>query len=210
MTTDPRLIRPLWRGRTNVDAYTIAWVEHAEEIVRLNWPEIAHEFVVTQGSYQSENPFREPDSGTTHLNGGVVDLRWCGHDNCLWALRIAGGFVWHRTPEQGSWPHHVHGGPRLHPFQDPALHRQELSYDVGGNGLGGADDFRRPNPIPDPTWPWPRKDWFDMATEEDLRKIIREELAAFAKTAGETIKVDHDGDPDTAKWSLERELRSHE
>lgn len=203
--TDARLERPLWRGRTNVDAYTIAWVEHAEDVVRRNWPEIAHSFNVTQGSYQGDGG--DPNSGTTHRLGGVVDLSWCGHDNCLWALRIAGGFAWHRTPDQGNWPHHIHGGPRLHPFQDDALHRQELSYDADGNGLGGADDFRRPNPIPDPVWPWPPRDWFDMADEADLRRVVRDEVRSALAEAGDLVKVDHDNDPKTAKWSLTRVLR---
>lgn len=203
--SDARLARPLWRGRTNVDAYTIAWIEHAEEIVRINWPEISHPFSVTQGSYQGTGG--DPDSGSTHGLGGAVDLRWCGHWQCLWALRMAGGFAWLRNPSQGDWPHHIHGGPRKHPFQDAALHRQELAYDAGGNGLGGADDFKRPQPIPDPTWPWIRKDWFDMADEADLRRIIREELAAFGKNADQLVKVDHDDDPGTAKWSLGRVLR---
>lgn len=167
--TDARLVRPLWRGRSNVDAYTIACVEHAEQIG-------GHEHIVTQGSYQIENPAREPASGTTHLLGGAIDLAWCGHDRCVLALRQAGGFFWHRTPEQGAWPHHIHGGPRLHPFQDDALHRQELSYVAGGNGLGGVDDGPRLNPIPDPVWPWPEEAL--MVTPEDEQKI-----AALIKAA---------------------------
>ena len=54
-----------------------------------------------------------------------------------------------------------------------------------------------------------------MVTDDDKQKItdivrtvLREELAAFAKTAGETIKVDGDGDPSTAKVSLERKLQN--
>jgi len=45
-------------------------------------------------------------------------------------------------------------------------------------------------------------------TPDELRAILREELLAFGKNGGELIKVDHDGDPDTAKWSLERRLRA--
>lgn len=45
-----------------------------------------------------------------------------------------------------------------------------------------------------------------MLSEEDrddIREIIREEL----RDAGETIRIDSDGEPDTAKWSLERMLQ---
>lgn len=156
--SDPRLARPLWRGRTNVDAFTIACIEHAEQIVRDERPDIAHPFVVTQGGYQIENPNREPASGTTHLLGGGTDFHWCGHQFCLLAKRRAGMFIWHRTPAQGPWPDHEHGAPIGHPFMDPALKAQQVAYFARGNGLGGPDDGPRLNPIPDPVWPWPEED----------------------------------------------------
>jgi hypothetical protein len=54
----------------------------------------------------------------------------------------------------------------------------------------------------------PLNDADEAKVEAITRRVIREELAAFAKTAGANIKVDHDGKPGTAKISLERELRS--
>lgn len=164
MPADPRLACPPWRGRSNVDALTIACIEHAESIVREKWPAIAHDFICTQGSYQGSAG--DKDSGTTHRLGGGVDLRWCGHPQCYLALRMAGMFIWHRTPEQGDWSDHFHGAPIGHPFMDFRLEAQETSYFRGGNGLGGPDDGPRLNPIPEPVWPWP-----DPKRDERLGKL---------------------------------------
>lgn len=183
--SDPRLARPLWRGRTNVDAYTIAWIEHAEQIKRDEWPdrpELHHEYVVTQGGYQGTGG--DPDSGTTHALGGGTDFHWCGHPECLLALRLAGGFVWHRTPAQGPWPDHMHGAPLDHPYMDARLAAQQVSYLARGNGLGGPDDGPRLDPIPRPEWPWPPED--DMAdpkTQAQLDRIERGVKALRKKTA---------------------------
>lgn len=144
--TDPRLARPSWRGRTNVDALTIACIEHAESIG-------GHEFVVTQGSYQST----VAASAGTHDGGGAVDLRWCGHAKCIRALRQAGMAAWHRKPSQGSWPDHIHAVVVDHPALAPSAARQVASYRSGRNGLAnnGVDDGPRLSPIPAPVWPWP-------------------------------------------------------
>lgn len=174
--SDPRLARPLWRGRTNVDAYTIAWIEHAEQIVRDEHPEFAHEFYCTQGSYQGDGG--DPDSGNTHALGGPVDLRWCGHTFCLLALRRAGGFVWWRKPLWRNgvlvWPDHIHGGPIGHPYMDPSAQRQETAYLNRRNGLAdnGPDDGPRLNPIPRPVWPWPPED--DMAQYAEQLDAIQQ------------------------------------
>jgi hypothetical protein len=167
--TDPRLARPLWRGRTNVDALTISCIERAEQIVADRYPLIAHEFIVTQGSYQGDGG--DPDSGTTHRLGGAVDLRWCGHLSCYRALREAGMFIWHRTPDQGDWADHFHGAPIGHPFMDWRLKTQEASYLAGGDGLGGRDDGPRLDPIPRPVWPWPEEDEDMPLTDEDAAKV---------------------------------------
>lgn len=146
--SDPRLARPLWRGRTNVDALTIACIEHAEQIG-------GHLFTVTQGSYQGTGG--DPNSAGTHAEGGVVDLRWCNHPACVLALRKAGMAAWHRTPAQGPWPDHVHSVVIGHPDLAPLAAAQVTDYLNGRNGLAthAADDGPRPNPIPRPVWPWP-------------------------------------------------------
>lgn len=155
---DP-LARPLWRGRTNVDAITIAAIEAAEEIG-------GHEFVVTQGSYQGGSG--DPLSAGTHDLGGVIDLRWCGHNSCILALRKVGFFAWHRTPAQGPWPDHVHAGLLGHPHMALAAIRQGDAYRAGRNGLdnNGPDDGPRINPIPMFTWP-PEDPMADYAAQLD-------------------------------------------
>ncbi|MEO5664886.1 MAG: hypothetical protein ABIR39_16575 [Nocardioides sp.] len=172
--SDPRLARPLWRGRTNVDAFTIAWIEHAEDIVRERWPKIAHQFVVTQGGYQGFGG--DPDSAGTHALGGGTDFTWCGHPECLLALRLAGGFVWHRTPEQGDWVDHIHGAPIGHPLMAPVLARQETSYFDRRNGLAnnGPDDGPRLDPIPRPIWPYPE---VDIVTEDEMNQVADKVVA---------------------------------
>lgn len=165
--SDPRLDRPLWRGRTNVDALTIACIEHAESIG-------GHEFVVTQGSYQST----VAASAGTHDKGGAVDLRWCGHDSCIRALRQAGLAAWHRHPWQGPWPDHIHAVVVDHPLLAPSAARQVVAYRAGRNGLAsnGADDGPRITPIPTPIWPWPEDDM--PYTENQLTAIIRAAVRA--------------------------------
>lgn len=61
-------------------------------------------------------------------------------------------------------------------------------WDVAG---GPARPNTKPKPTPAP--PAPEKDWFDMATENDLRKIIREEIANLpAKVWAERVSLTDD------------------
>lgn len=170
--TDDRLERPLWRGRTNVDALTIACVERAEQTG-------GHEFVVTQGSYQAGAG--DPNSAGIHDKGGAVDLRWCGHDECVRALREAGMAAWHRTDTQGPWAPHIHAVVIDHPLLSDSARRQVARYLEGRNGLANnlADDGPRLNPIPRPVWP-PQED-DDMFNDDD-RKMLTE-LAKDAEKA---------------------------
>lgn len=169
--TDPRLARPLWRARTNVDAITIAAIEHAERIG-------LHPFLVTQGSYQAGAG--DPNSAGTHDLGGVVDLRWCGHWSCLDALRRAGLAAWHRTPAQGPWPDHIHAVVIGHPLLAEDAADQVAAYLAGRNGLAnnGPDDGPRLSPIPRPVWPPHQED--DMTPEQNrkLDEIHRVVLAS--------------------------------
>lgn len=167
---DPRLERPCWRGRTNVDAITINGIERAEEIG-------GHEFICTQGSYQ--RGAGEPLSAGTHDLGGVVDLRWCGHTACILALRKAGFAAWHRTPSQGPWPDHIHAVGIGHPYLAPVAARQVESYRSGRNGLAsnGADDGPRISPIPSLQWP-PEDDMADYAAQLDRIEKNAKEAAA--------------------------------
>jgi hypothetical protein len=188
-----------------VDALTIACIEHAEAIMRRLHPRIAHLFDVTQGSYQAGAG--DPNSAGTHDKGGVVDLHWCGHAECVWALRKAGMFASHRTPDQGPWVDHVHAVVVGHPLLATGARAQVWDYLAGKNGLAthAADDGPRINPIPRPVWPWPRKDWFDMATESDLRSIVADEVAKATPAIIEALlDAQVDDDPQT---TVRRALR---
>lgn len=190
--SDPRLARPLWRGRTNVDALTIAALEKAEEIG-------GHEFVVTQGSYQST----VAASAGTHDGGGAVDLRWCGHDACIKALRLAGFAAWHRHPGQSNWPHHIHAVLVDHPSLAPSAARQVAAYRAGRNGLAnnGTDDGPRITPIP--VYRWQEED--DMKPE-DFDRIQKMIDASVDRTAAKILstKIELKGGK---KVSVEQALR---
>lgn len=178
--TDPKLTRPSWRGRINVDALTIACIEHAESIA-------GHQFSVTQGSYQDGGG--DANSAGTHDLGGVVDLSWCGHRECVRALRQAGMAAWRRTPAQGPWVDHVHAVVVGHPLLADSAHRQVIAYLDGRNGLknDGADDGPRLDPIPRPVWPWPQEN--DMAlTDEDAKKVAQALLDAEIANDGRTVR----------------------
>jgi hypothetical protein len=162
--TDPRLARPSWRGRTNVDALTIAALELAESYA-------GKTFVVTQGSYQGGGG--DLNSAGTHDGGGVLDLRWTGDSDDIGALRRAGFAAWLRTPSQGPWPYHFHIVLGGHPKLAPAAARQWDSYVIGRNGLkdNGLDDGPRLNPIPRFEWGTPQEE--DVAlTDDDAKKFV--------------------------------------
>ena len=173
--TDP-LARPLWRGRTNVDAITAAAIEKAEEIG-------GHEFVVSQGSYQNT----VSASAGTHDGGGAVDLGWCGHVGCVLALRKAGFAAWHRNPSQGPWKDHIHAVLVDHPLLAPSAARQVVSYRDGRNGLAsnGPDDGPRISPIP--VFKFQEDDMFsdnDRKTLSDLKTSV----ASLSKTVDNLVK----------------------
>lgn len=174
--TDPRLARPSWRGRTNVDALTIHVIETAERAA-------GHQFVVTQGSYQSGRG--DSNSAGTHDLGGVVDLRWCGHSACIGHLRRAGLVAWHRTPLQGPWPHHVHGIVRGHPLLTRGAAQQVREWEVGRNGLasGGRDDGPRVV-IPIPSLPSPATIVHASLHHSATPKVVANYLAALATKHG--------------------------
>ena len=151
----PALSRPSWRGRSNVDAMTIAAIEAAEQ-------RAGFRFTVTQGSYQGGGG--DINSAGTHDGGGVVDLSTRGLSSAqkramVGALREVGFAAWLRTPAQGPWVEHVHAVLGGHPKLAPAAARQWTSYTRRRDGLkgNGPDDGPRLDPIPTFTYP-PRED----------------------------------------------------
>lgn len=164
------LHRPLWRGRTNVDALTILALEAAEK--RAGFP-----FSVTQGSYQ--NGGGDVNSAGTHDGGGVVDLSSkalsaTSKAAMVKALREVGFAAWLRTPAQGPWVEHVHAVLIDHPLLADGAARQVASYRSGRNGLAsnGPDDGPRVTPIPVFTWPEPPKE-----LPQRVKRYLAETLA---------------------------------
>lgn len=187
--SDPRLERPYWRNRTNVDALTIAALEYAEKLAGCT-------FLITQGSYQST----VAESAGTHDRGGALDLAWTGDDSDILALRKAGFAAWHRTPEQGPWKDHIHAIVVDHPYLSPSAARQVVSYRKGRNGLANdaADDGPRLNPIP----VFDYNAWSDdMPSPEETRAIVREEIAAALSDIGDE-RVVNPGDQGPGSRSL--------
>lgn len=195
MTADPKLARPAWRGRSNVDALTIACIEHAEELTHAFAPLVAHEFIVTQGSYQ--NGDGDLNSAGTHDLGGVVDLRWCGHVDCVRALRMAGMAAWHRTPAQGPWPDHIHAVVVGHPRLALSAERQVTSYLTRRNGLkgNGVDDGPQLSPIPEPVWPWPNPAIEKLRDQLDKREAKKRRRIADLWNQIKRIRVRRQGLP---------------
>ncbi|HYF71834.1 MAG TPA: hypothetical protein VD864_03380, partial [Nocardioides sp.] len=117
-----------------------------------------------------------------HDLGGCIDVRlWDLTPDQQTALnrevRLHGAAGWRRDQQHGGMDEHYHlvlGTDR------PLAAGAEIQWDqylAGRDGLAtnGPDYMWRPTPLV--TTP-PERDWFDMATEEDLRKIVREEVAA--------------------------------
>jgi GH25 family lysozyme M1 (1,4-beta-N-acetylmuramidase) len=123
-----------------VDWKTRAALEEAER-------RLGYTLTVTQGSY---NNGRVPASGPTHDRGGVVDLRALDWKRKVRVLRSIGFAAWHRTPDQGPWPEHIHAVLIDHGRLDPSAARQVESYRRGRNGLknDAPDPSWRPDPIP--------------------------------------------------------------
>ena len=156
---------------------------------------------VAQGSYSTG----VAASAGTHAGGGTVDLRQYTTPIVKLA-REMGAAAWHRTVAQGFDSAHCHLVLVGCPHNGPALY-QVSAYLAGYNGLGYAgrkakDDGPRGEFVGRTysqgiTWGNTLLgDWFDMATEAQLRKIIREELdkptaGTWAATFGGVPAMQH-------------------
>lgn len=96
----------------------------------------------TQGSYSRS----VSASGGTHDGGGAVDLRATDltKDQILDTVRagrMVGFAMWHRSPDEGPWPEHIHGIAAGAPDLSGAASRQVAAYRRGLSGLasGRAD-----------------------------------------------------------------------
>lgn len=134
-------------------------------------------------------------SGGTHITGGASDFWLTGEaaDRAVWVARQMGAdATWRRLNgwDHGGGSEHVHAVLRNCPHLSLTARAQIIAVEANGDGIGGTST---PDPGPRPlsfrTWgqgiEWQRQqeDWFDMATEEQLRTIVREEVKANVPTA---------------------------
>ena len=127
-------------------------------------------------------------SGGTHARGGAADLHHTSDEAIFVARQMGADASWHRRPNwdgAGGVEHH-HIVLRGCPHNLPARY-QLTAVDNDGNGLGdggmaAADDG--PRPLSRRTWrqgiTWAEKqgDWLDMATEKEIRALLKEEVRA--------------------------------
>lgn len=160
-------------------------------------------------------------SGGTHVSGGACDFWLTGDtaDAAVWVARQMGADPsWHRlkgwdpTPGAGGGSEHIHCVLRGCPHLSLSAQAQIIAVEANGDGIGGTTT---PDPGPRPLsfrtwregieWQHTQEDWLDMATQDEVRKIVREELDAAMKRAGDAVKVRMV--PTEPRWSLERALR---
>lgn len=137
---------------------------------------------IVQGAFMSRLGGGAAESAGYHDLGGCLDVRtWdlSGEqvDRLIRVVRTRGAGAWRRdeTAAHGGMDSHCHitlGTDK--PLADGAR-ASWVSYLAGRNGLANnAPDYEwRPSPLV--TKP-PERDWFDMATEADLRRIVGEEI----------------------------------
>lgn len=142
--------------------------------------------VITQGAWMALNGGGASASAGYHDGGGCFDLRvWNLTQTETFALiraiRRHGAAAWLRDQRHGGFtdPHiHLVLGTD-HDLDDGAAY-QWRDYIAGGDGMGGSD--YHPRPVPLVTTPPQPKEWIDMATEDEVRRIVREEFAAVLGT----------------------------
>jgi hypothetical protein len=124
-------------------------------------------------------------SGGTHTGGGADDSEFI-NDAAIWVSRQMGADpTWHRPPnwDGDGGTEHVHRVLRGCPHLSSSARAQIVAVDNGGDGLRGDAPDNGPRPLSGRTWQegieWQRQqeDWFEMATEAELRAIVREVIA---------------------------------
>lgn len=138
-------------------------------------------------------------SGGTHADGGASDLGISAEDAIRVARDMGADATWYRPPnwDGAGGMAHTHSVLRGCPHNGPARY-QIAAVDDGFNGLGaggrGAVD-PGPRPLSGRTWregiKWAkeqqREAWFEMASEQDLRKVVREEVTKPLKEVAKRI-----------------------
>lgn len=139
---------------------------------------------IVQGAFMAQLGGGADASAGYHDLGGCLDVRTWDLtrdqiDRLIRVTRSRGGASWRRdeTAAHGGMDSHCHITLGSDQPLSPGARASWQSYLAGRNGLANnAPDYEwRPSPLV--TTP-PERDWFDMATEADLRQIVREEIAA--------------------------------
>lgn len=144
---------------------------------------LGFEPVVTQGAWMVRNGGGASASAGFHDGGGCLDLR-------VWNLtaeqvadiirvtRELGAAAWVRDEERGGMEPHIHLVLGSDFGIAAGARAQWADYLAGLDGLASRGEDYHPRPDPIVTTP-PREDWFDMATKDELREVVREEIAAM-------------------------------
>lgn len=119
-------------AKTTHDGKTVDWLTKVALLAAEAL--LGYDLTITQGSY---NGGKVAASGGTHDGGGVIDLAGFDADRKVKVLRRLGFAAWHRTPDQGPWPEHVHAVQVGHARLSAAAKRQVAAYLAGRDGLAG-------------------------------------------------------------------------
>lgn len=188
------MTRVSWRGVT-VDQRT---AQMLDEVAQLSGSIYVRP---TQGSYRGG---RTAASAGTHDGCGAVDII-TGTDADMSALvpimRRVGFAAWHRTPAQSSWPHHVHaiavqpGGKHDRGCLSRGAAAQVVDYFEGRNGLASRAADDGPRDHVGTTWETykrSRRDGFDMADLDDLRRVVHDEIGGHHDRVSERFgNIEH-------------------
>ena len=160
---------------------------------------------IVQGAWMSRAGGGVSASDGFHDYGGCLDLRtWDRTDTqkqqMIRVLRSGGAAAWVRFPSQG-FDEHIHLVLGTDPGIGYNAAQQFRNYLGGDAGLSGSqtDYHWRPDPmvtVPPASY-MTEQDWFDMATEADLTRIVRAELDRpefIAKVAAQTQQAVWDRD----------------
>ena len=161
----------------------------------------AHKIVIVQGAFMARLGGGAAASAGYHDGGGPVDVRtWnLTQTELTTFIRVArehGFAFWRRdkNPTHGGMDPHAHGVLGSDYALSAGARYQWQQYINGRDGLArnGPDYEWRPSPLI--TRPPAPKEWDEMATKEELRAVVRDEINA-ALTAKTIESVDNDGKP---------------
>lgn len=145
---------------------------------------IGRKLIIVQGSFMAGKAAKA--SGPTHDRAGVVDIRTKDQTapqqaETLLELRKVGFAAFHRTTKQ-KFSDHIHAVAIGDPDLDPSAAKQVEEYKQGMDGLIGDGLLDGPQ-VQITVFPLSMTeldlggDWFDMATKEDLEKVVDERLS---------------------------------